>query len=156
MVIKQKKAILLAVAIAVVLVGGAGAWFLAPGFFHGREEAAQGEEKKEKAEEKAEAKAEVSADMEPFVVNLAGQGPGRYVRTALSLSLRQKHDKERIKELSARIRHALIMLLSSKRAEDLLKLEGKTELREEIVKEINDAAGGEIVEAIYFREFLIQ
>lgn len=56
------------------------------------------------------------------------------------------------------INDAIIHILSSKRTEDVLTLEGKEELKEELLDAVNEATGleeGPIV-AIYFNEFIVQ
>ena len=125
-----------------------GVWFLAYDFFKPKAAAEQ--------KEKPAVKKEATVDMEPFVVNLGGQNPGRYLRASLSLVLRDETDRQGVKQSGARIRDGLIMLLSNKSAERLLAAEGKSDLRDEIVERVNAAAGDELVQAVYFREFLIQ
>jgi len=144
----SKKTVLSALAVTLTLGLLGGLWFLAYDFFKPR---AAAEEK-----EKIVAKKEATVEMEPFVVNLAGAQPQRYLRASLSLVLNNGHDKQNVKQSTSRLRHELIMLLSSKTAESLLAAEGKSELREQIVERINTAAGEELVYEVYFREFLIQ
>jgi flagellar FliL protein len=144
----SKKTVVTALAVTLTLGLLGGLWFLAYDFFKPR---AAAEEK-----EKSAAKKEATVEMEPFVVNLAGAQPQRYLRASLSLVLNNGHDKQSVKQSTSRLRHELIMLLSSKTAESLLAAEGKSELREQIVERINTAAGEELVYEVYFREFLIQ
>lgn len=145
----SKKTILLAGVVVVALGGGGAGWFL---LSEGKEPAKQiaAPKKEEKKKE------EIFADMEPFVVNLASNGTPRYLRTSLSLALKDEHEKEKIKKVEPHIRHDLIMTLSSKRTEELLTPEGKLELRKEMLELINAAIGEKIVSDIYFREFIIQ
>ena len=92
-----------------------------------------------------------------FVVNLAGSGASRYLRTALSLGVKDEHQKEKIKELSGKIRHAVIMYLSERKVEDLVDLEGKNKLRADLRNQIGAAVGDKnLVTNVYFKEFLIQ
>jgi flagellar FliL protein len=144
----SKKTIVTALAVTLTLGLLGGLWFLAYDFFKPR---AAAEEK-----EKPSAKKEATVEMEPFVVNLAGAQPQRYLRASLSLVLNNGHDQQSVKQSTSRLRHELIMLLSSKTAESLLAAEGKSELREQVVERINAAAGRELVYEVYFREFLIQ
>jgi flagellar FliL protein len=144
----RRKTVWTALAVALTLVALGGLWVLAYDFFKPR---AVAEEK-----EKPAAKKEATVEMEAFIVNLAGTPPQRYLRASLSLVLNNGHDKQSVKQSTSRLRHELIMLLSSKTAESLLAAEGKSELREEIVERINAAAGSELVYEVYFREFLIQ
>jgi len=143
---KKTVFISLAVTLALGLLGGA--WLLAYEFFKPGAAA--------ESQEKHVAKKETTVEMEPFVVNLAGPQPARYLRASLSLVLNDEHGKQNVKQSTARLRHELILLLSGKTAEALLAAEGKTELREEIVERVNTAAGEELVSGVYFREFLIQ
>jgi flagellar basal body-associated protein FliL len=133
-------------ALALGFLGGV--WFFAYDFFKPKAAAQQ--------KEKPAIKKELTLDMDPFVVNLAGQNPGRYLRASLSLVLRDERDRQGVKQSNTRIRDGLIMLLSAKTAERLLASDGKSELRDEIVGQVNAAAGDELVQAVYFREFLIQ
>jgi flagellar FliL protein len=158
----MKKIIIIAVAVLVLLGGaGAGVYFLKPDLLpesirpvdknavHAKGEV------KEKKEEKAEH--EVGADLDVFVVNLAGAGPSRYLRTTLSLGLKDEHEKEKIKELSGKIRHAVIMYLTERKVEELVDPEGKNKLRAELHKQIDAAVGDKkLVTNVYFKEFLIQ
>lgn len=56
------------------------------------------------------------------------------------------------------LRDAVIRVLSSKRAEDVLSNEGKERLKEELIEAINEAIGLEEnpVVSVYFGEFLVQ
>lgn len=155
------KKIIIIVGAVIVLLGGAGAgvYFLMPDFLPesirpkdaAKSEAGKAHAKEEKHEH------EVGADLDVFVVNLAGQGPSRYLRTTLSLGVKDEHDKEKIKELSGKIRHAVIMYLTERKVEDLTDIEGKNKIRAELLKKITDAVGDKkLVSNVYFKEFLIQ
>ncbi|HEX2226598.1 MAG TPA: flagellar basal body-associated FliL family protein, partial [Candidatus Binatia bacterium] len=99
---------------------------------------------------------EVGADLDVFVVNLASSGQGRYLRTTLSLGVKDAHEKEKIKEFVGPIRHAVIMYLTERKIEELIDPEGKEKLRKALHEEINEAIGEKMVSNVYFKEFLIQ
>ncbi len=105
---------------------------------------------------RAEKRSDAMVDVEPFAVNLAGPGFSHYLRISFRLSLREEEDKERIKGAAAEIRDVLLLLLTSKTAEQLLSADGKTLLRKEIAERVNSAAGRPMVMAVYFKDFLIQ
>ncbi|MGH7875561.1 MAG: flagellar basal body-associated FliL family protein [Candidatus Binatia bacterium] len=154
----MKKIIIIVAAVLVLLGGGgAGVYFFKPDLlpeFIRPQEAAAGKNAK-KPEHKPEH--EVGADLDVFVVNLAGPGPSRYLRTILSLGVKDEHDKEKIKELSGKIRHNVIMYLTERTAEELIDPEGKNKLRQELHKQISEAIGDkQLVSNVYFKEFLIQ
>ena len=173
----MKKIIIIVAGVLVLLGGGAaGVYFLKPDLLpesirpkdkaaehaeaEGGAEAAEGEgkDKNKKAPgKKAEHAHEVPADLDVFVVNLAGAGAPRYLRTLLSLGIKDEHDKEKIKELSGKIRHAVIMYLSERKAEELGDPAGKNKLRQELQKLIAEAIDdNKLVTNVYFKEFLIQ
>ena len=160
------KKIIIIVAGALVLLGGGGAgvYFLKPdllpesirpkGAAHAKADTEGKEKKPAKKEEHAH---EVGADLDVFVVNLAGAGAPRYLRTMLSLGIKDEHDKEKLKALSGKIRHAVIMYLSERKAEELGDPAGKNKLREELQKLIAEAIDDDqLVTNVYFKEFLIQ
>jgi flagellar FliL protein len=161
----QKRTVLLA-GVAVAGLAGAGiALFWAKGFLtresQVQEEAASDHQQVATDDHHGHGKGqketqEVETRLDPFVVNLAEANGRRYLRTTLQLSLHRTHDKEQIEQATPRIRDAVLLLLSSKRAEELMTVEGKTRLREEIIKQINATIGKEAVAAVYFVDFLIQ
>ena len=93
----NKKLIIIASAVVVLLGGaGAGVWFFVPGIlpeFIRPKDAAHGKETA-KREETKKHEPEVGADLEVFVVNLTGSVPGRYLRTSLSVGVKDEHEKE--------------------------------------------------------------
>ena len=160
----MKKIIIIVVGVLLLLGGGgAGVYFLKPDLLPealrpksqaGEHAEAEGEEKKKPDKEHAH---EVSADMDVFVVNLTGAGPPRYLRTTLSLGVKDDHEKEKIKDLSGKIRHAVIMYLTERTVEELVNPAGKNKLRDELQKQIGEAINDtKLVTNVYFKEFLIQ
>ena len=154
---KKKTLILVGAAILMAAGSGAGIYFFLPSFLPAFVRPADATPKIEtKKAEEVKHEPEVGADLEVFVVNLAGQNPARYLRTALSLGVKSEKEKEEVKELSGPIRDAVIMYLTERKVEELLDLQGKAKLRAELLKKINDAVGKKMVLNVYFKEFLIQ
>jgi flagellar protein FliL len=154
----KKTLILIGAAILIIGAAGAGIYFFFPSVLPGFIRPADATAKKpaKKVEETNKHEPEVGADLEVFVVNLAGQAPARYLRTALSLGLKSEKEKEEVKELSGPIRDAVIMYLTERKVEELLDVQGKAKLRTELLKKINEAVGKKLVLNVYFKEFLIQ
>ncbi|HTM08477.1 MAG TPA: flagellar basal body-associated FliL family protein [Verrucomicrobiae bacterium] len=125
------------------------ATLLGAGWFYGRELLHPGAVAQETSPR------DITLELEPFVVNLSGDA-GRYLRASISVGVDSERDKQMVKTAASRVRDSLILLLSGKTADRLLAPDGKTELRGEIVEGINAAVGGDVVNTIYFREFLIQ
>jgi flagellar protein FliL len=103
-----------------------------------------------------EKKAEDESQLGPFIVNLADDGARRYLRATLQLALHKESYKKYFGKLDPRMRDALLTLLSSQRTDQLLKPEGKDQLRKDIATQLNDILGKEVVDDVYFVDFLIQ
>lgn len=153
----NKKIIIIAAgALTGVLGAGAGVYFLKPELIPGwagpedLTHQAQKEEKEKKQE------TEMGADLDVFVVNLASSGQGRYLRTTLSLGVKDAHEKEKIKDFVGPIRHAVIMYLTERKVDELIDPLGKEKLRQALHEQINEAIGEKMVSNVYFKEFLIQ
>jgi len=155
----KKLVIIGAGALAGVLSAGAGVYFFKPDLFPGSvgsNGAATGKPAKTELKVKKH-ETEIGADLEVFVVNLASSGQGgRYLRTTLSLGVKSEHEKERIKEFTGPIRHAVIMYLTERKVEELLDPQGKESLRHALHEQINEAIGDKMISSVYFKEFLIQ
>lgn len=112
--------------------------------------------KMEDAEAKEETGEAVEEDgilfpLEGFTANLAqGDGPRRFVRLTAVLKFSKQSNEEEFKARKPQIRDTIISTLNSKRPEDLLKLEGKNFLKEELKSAINSfLVDGHIIDIFY-------
>jgi len=89
--------------------------------------------------------------LEGFTANLAqGDGPRRFLRLTAVLKFSKESNEEEFKARKPQIRDTIISLLNSKRPEDLLKLEGKNFLKEELKSAINSfLVDGHIIDIFY-------
>ncbi|MFL5786173.1 MAG: flagellar basal body-associated protein FliL [Bacteriovoracaceae bacterium] len=94
--------------------------------------------------------------LDSFTVNLAsGEGPRRYVRLDAVLKMSDDAKAPEFEARKPQIRDTIISILNTKRAEDLLKKEGKSFLKEEIKSSINSFLVDGKVEDIYYISFQI-
>lgn len=94
--------------------------------------------------------------LDSFTVNLAqGEGPRRYVRLDAVLKMSDDAKSAEFEARKPQIRDTIISILNTKRAEDLLKKEGKSYLKEEIKASINSFLVDGRVEDIYYISFQI-
>jgi flagellar FliL protein len=94
--------------------------------------------------------------LDSFTVNLAqGEGPRRYVRLDAVLKMSEDAKAPEFEARKPQIRDTIISILNTKRAEDLLKKEGKSFLKEEIKASINSFLVDGRVEDIYYISFQI-
>lgn len=86
-----------------------------------------------------------------FTANLAqGDGPRRYVRLDAVLKFSKDSKETEFKTRQPQIRDVIISILNAKRPEDLLKLEGKEYLKEEIKASINSfLVDGHVIDVYY-------
>jgi len=95
--------------------------------------------------------------LEPFLVNLADSDEVRYVKTTFELGLAEDPGED-IKNgpAKAAIRDCIISLLSSKKAAQILTLEGKNALRQEIRSRVNSVTPEMKVLQVYIVDFVVQ
>ena len=171
---KSKKLliIILAVVLLVVLGGGAAFMLLKKGDHadddeENAEETAKPAKKKDKKKDK-EAHP-VFINLDAFTVNLVPETGDQYLQVALSLEVEDATAEPDIKTKMPKIRNNLTLLLSSKKASELLPKEGKEKLAEALKDEINSVIEPPVknkkgvaeapegpVKAVLFTSFIIQ
>lgn len=149
----SKKMLFIIVGLVLVLViGGAAAFFMMGGKKKGGEE--------EHAEEKSEAKAPTFVVIEPFVVNLQQETGDQYLQVAMTLQVADGATAEALKLYMPQVRSRLLMVLSSKKASELLTNEGKRKLTDEIVDQLGEPFSGKgkgpQVTDVFYTSFVIQ
>lgn len=92
----------------------------------------------------------------PIVANLSDRTAGRFVRVTVHLEAK---DEEALATVVAReipIRHRLLIYFSELDATRAATPGGKDTLREELVPQVNEVIGSELVRRVYFSEFVVQ
>ena len=95
--------------------------------------------------------------LEPFTVNLAGLT--QYLQVELALQAGSPEVGATIANLKPKVRHEMILLLSSQEAAQILTPEGKVKLAADIRHAINDAIempGKHGVTGVLFVSFIVQ
>jgi flagellar protein FliL len=99
---------------------------------------------------------QLTMPLQPFVVNLSGDGGRRYLRLVLQLDLEDEEAKAEIDSNMAQVRDRLIFLLSGKTYDEIHTVQGKYQLKGEIMKSLNDLLRSPVIERVYFTEFIMQ
>jgi flagellar FliL protein len=94
--------------------------------------------------------------LEPFVVNVTGDGYGRYLKLKVALEAENTAVKDELDARLPQVRDALIVLLSSKRMSDITDFEGKALLKEDVLLRVNDLLEAGSVRSVMFTEFVVQ
>lgn len=100
--------------------------------------------------------AERVLNLDPFVVNVAGESFQRFLKTRVEIEAASPHDREALAERTAQLRDAVIVVLSSKRLEDLDGFEGRAMLKNQLHERLADIAGPERIRSVLITEFVIQ
>jgi len=139
---KSKKLLIIIVAAVLVLVlAGGGAFMLLKKGDHAEddEEAAEETVKPKKKDKKTEAAhPPVFINLDTFTVNLIPETGDQYLQVILALELEDIAAENELKGQMPKIRNNIMLLLSSKKASELLPKEGKESLAEALKEEIND------------------
>ena len=102
--------------------------------------------------------AESTLALETFVVNLNSSGQRAYLRVGITLGLAHplsSHDRAQGAP-TALVRDTILSVLSTAQPEQLLQVEGKRQLKEELLKALQERAPQMGIENVYFTEFLVQ
>ncbi len=129
---KSKKLLVIALA-AVVLLGAAGGgafWWMNK----------QGDDEEAHVEKKTPVKPSFT-NLEPFTVNLRDDRGERFAQIGVTFQLDDPQVDTEIKDNLPAVRNNILLLISSKRIEDLLTPEGKQALAEEIRVKAGEALG---------------
>ena len=93
--------------------------------------------------------------LDTFIVNLIGQGRS-YLKTRIELELDNENTIVEINRRLPQLRDKILTTLSSKSFEDINTLEGKYQLRSELIASLNQYLTTGKVTNIYFTDFIVQ
>ncbi len=149
---------LLLVAVLCLGLGAGGAYFAlgASGEESAAADPAASGESKEAASEPDRAPlAERLLPLEPFVVNVNGDKFKRFLKAKIELEAESVAARAELDALRPQVRDSILILLSSKRLDDLGGFEGKAVLKQEIAERVNGLVEGG-VRSVLVTEFVIQ
>ena len=142
----KKLLIIIGVAVLVMVLGGAGAFYF---ISKQRAAAAAAEEGGEgAAPAKSAAHAEkktppVYLPLDPMVVNLADPGGVKVAQVGITLEVSDEKASANVKLYLPTIRSSVLLLISQRTAEELLKPEGKERLAKDILRKAAVPFGGD-------------
>jgi flagellar protein FliL len=144
---KSKKMLFIIIGVVVLaLVGGGAAFFL----MKKKSADAEGEDGAETSHKEEAHAAPPKRDpkvpptflpLDNMVVNLADPGGNRFAQLGITLQLGDAKTGEEIKTYMPSIRNGILILVSQRTAEEMLKADGKEALTHDIVAEISNVMG---------------
>ena len=122
--------------VAVLVVGGGVAAWLAMSRSHGDEEDGGAPARRE-----APKAAPTFLAMENMVVNLADPGGDRFAQIGITVEVDDAKTAEQVKQYMPAIRSGILMLVSQRNSSELLQREGKEKLATDILREVSRPLG---------------
>jgi len=92
-----------------------------------------------------------------FVVNILDESGPRYLKAALALECDNDLMAQEVEARRPQIQDAILLLISNKTYEELRDLQGKLQLRAELLRRLNDLLPNHSgIKNIYFTDFVVQ
>jgi flagellar protein FliL len=95
-------------------------------------------------------------EISEFIVNIISEEDRHYVKASLTLELNKEEAVEETNKRMPQIRDAILLLVGNKTYEELQDLQGKKQLKAELLSKINSFLQNGKVKAIYFTDFVVQ
>jgi flagellar FliL protein len=94
--------------------------------------------------------------LEPFIVNIYDGQELRYLKVKVEMEMAGVGVKTELDSRLAAIRDAILVLLSTKTLQDIQDIQGKNQLKDEILASINKIIPPGKIAKIYFTDFVVQ
>jgi flagellar FliL protein len=165
---KSRKLLMMIVLVVVLLAGGGGGFYFWTRMSHAQTVKAGAENKEENTAAKKEAGEKFSlpednevknvVELQPFIVNLADSEQARYLRMTVSVGIGDEGGGEEKPDplFLTRVKNAMLSVLTVKKSSDVLSIEGKQKLREELLQAAQAASDKPKVKAVYITDFIVQ
>ncbi len=146
-----KKGLIIMILVAVIAIGAGagGTWFFM-----------QGQQENEFEPPRPKKIPTAFKELDIFTVNLQPEEKGQYLQLGLTIKMRDTDVSIEIDRLIPEIRNRILLILTSKTANDLATLAGKqllsSELTDEVRKTLDSEAHREEILEVLFTSFVIQ
>ena len=148
----KNKLIIIIVAVVVLLIGvGVGVFM----FMGGKEEKISPEQEQAALEKQAKQVGPI-VNIDTFIVNIIDDEESRYLKAAITLEMSSPEAAAEATERMPQIKDAILLLISNKTFGELQDLQGKIQLRAELINKINSVLVNGKVKRIYFTDFVVQ
>ncbi len=96
--------------------------------------------------------------LKSFIVNLADKkGVGkRYLKLTLEVEVGGEEQRALVNHKEPQLRDTILLLLSSRTIEEITSMEAKLELKQILLARMNRAIGKNVIQRLYFTEFVVQ
>lgn len=94
--------------------------------------------------------------LEPFVVNLADDGEARYARFKVEIEVKSEAAKKELEDNLPFVRDAALALLSAKKTADVQSVEGKAQMKAEVLTAVNAVLPSKSAVKVLFTDLVVQ
>lgn len=95
-------------------------------------------------------------NIDTFIVNIIDDEESRYLKAAITLEMNTPTAAAEVSERMPQIKDAILLLVGNKTFPELQDLQGKIQLRAELINRINSVMVNGKVKRIYFTDFVVQ
>ena len=159
----KKLFIIIGAVVAVLAIGGGAAFFMGGGSDGKAPEGAKVEAKAEGGGHGGEAAKEgegatgaIIYPMEPFIVNIYDGAELRYLKIKVEFEMANPQVKPELEAKMAPLRDAILILLTTKTMQEIQDLQGKNQLREQILAAVSKVVPPSKITKVYFTDFVVQ
>lgn len=149
----KKKLIIIIAAVLVLLIGAGVGAFL---FLGGDKEEKISPEEEQALLEKQAKEVGPMVNIDTFIVNIADDQESRYLKAAITLEVDTPEATMEINSRMPQIKDAILLLIGNKSFGELNDLQGKIQLRAELINKVNSILLKGKVKRIYFTDFVVQ
>lgn len=148
---KKKLIVIIAAVVLLAIIGGGAAFFLMG-------------DKEAKLDPEAEAAAMAAiakmvgpmVTIDTFIVNILDDDENRYLKAAITLEVDVPSTADEINSRLPQLQDAILLLIGNKTFSELRDMQGKMQLRAELLNRINEILSKGKVKRIYFTDFVVQ
>ena len=149
----KKKLIIIIAAVLVLLIGAGVGTFLFMG--ENAEEKISPEQEQAELEKQAKQIGPM-VNVDSFIVNILDDQESRYLKAAITLEVDGEEASMELSQRMPQIKDAILLLIGNKTFGELNDLQGKIQLRAELINKINSILLKGKVKRIYFTDFVVQ
>ncbi|MEE4254006.1 MAG: flagellar basal body-associated FliL family protein [Desulfuromusa sp.] len=149
----KKKLIIIIAAVLVLLIGAGVGAFL---FLGGEKEEKISPEEEQALLEKQAKEVGPMVNIDTFIVNILDDQESRYLKAAITLEVDTPETTMEINSRMPQIKDAILLLVGNKTFGELNDLQGKIQLRAELINKVNSILLNGKVKRIYFTDFVVQ
>jgi flagellar protein FliL len=153
---KKKLFIIIGAVVLVLLIGGSiGTWF----FLKGKPAPETAKDPSQQVPVPGltqQAQIGPMVNIEEFIVNIISGDAAHYVKASLTFELTNEAVKTEAEQRMPQMRDAILLLISNKTYDELQDLQGKKQLKAELMSKINSFLQSGQVVSIYFTNFVVQ